>query len=214
MGRYTGPKARINRRLGAQIFESAGAVRAHERRDHPPGMRTRVRRPSNYGLALMEKQKIKYYYGLGEKQLRIYFDKAGRQKGNTGENLLLLCERRLDNIVRRAGYTKTRPPGTAGHCARALSSERREDHLSLFPSARWRRSHGSSSNESPKYVPLHHGRDTSRIDGMVGGRPGILPGDSARATWSQRCEFAGRRKYRRRILVAIMTSDSDADRGK
>lgn len=114
MGRYTGPKARINRRLGSQIFESAGAVRAQERRDHPPGMRTRVRRPSNYGLALMEKQKIKYYYGLGEKQLRIYFDKAGRQKGNTGENLLLLCERRLDNIIRRAGFTKTRPQARQG----------------------------------------------------------------------------------------------------
>ena len=114
MGRYTGPKARINRRLGSQIFESAGAIRAHDRRDHPPGMRTRVRRPSNYGLALMEKQKIKYYYGLGEKQLRIYFDKAGRQKGNTGENLMLLCERRLDNVVRRAGFTKTRPQARQG----------------------------------------------------------------------------------------------------
>lgn len=114
MGRYTGPKARINRRLGSQIFESAGAVRAADRRDHPPGMRTRVRRPSNYGLALMEKQKIKYYYGLGEKQLRIYFDKAGRQTGNTGENLLLLCERRLDNVIRRAGFTKSRPQARQG----------------------------------------------------------------------------------------------------
>ena len=114
MGHYTGPKARINRRLGSQIYESAGAIRAQERRDHPPGMRTRMRRPSNYGLALMEKQKIKHYYGLGERQLRNYFDKAGRQKGNTGENLLLLCERRLDNVVRRAGFTKTRPQARQG----------------------------------------------------------------------------------------------------
>lgn len=114
MGHYTGPKARINRRLGSQIYESAGAIRAQERRDHPPGMRTRSRRPSNYGLALMEKQKIKHYYGLGERQLRKYFDKAGRIKGNTGENLLLLCERRLDNVVRRAGFTKTRPQARQG----------------------------------------------------------------------------------------------------
>ena len=114
MGHYVGPKARINRRLGTQIYESAGAIRAHERRDHPPGMRTRVRRPSNYGLGLMEKQKIKHYYGLGERQLRKYFDKAGRIKGNTGENLLLLCERRLDNVVRRAGFTKTRPQARQG----------------------------------------------------------------------------------------------------
>lgn len=114
MAHYTGPKARINRRLSSQIYESAGALRAADRRDHPPGMRTRVRRPSNYGAALMEKQKIKHYYGLGERQLRRYFDKAGRQKGNTGENLLLLCERRLDNIVRRAGFTKTRPQARQG----------------------------------------------------------------------------------------------------
>ena len=114
MARHTGPKARINRRLGAQIYESAGAVRAHDRRDSPPGMRTRIRRPSNYGIGLMEKQKIKHYYGLGERQLRNYFDKAGRQKGNTGENLMLLCERRLDNVVRRAGFTKTRPQARQG----------------------------------------------------------------------------------------------------
>ena len=62
----------------------------------------------------MEKQKIKHYYGLGERQLRRLFDKAGRQKGNTGENLLLLCERRLDNVVRRAGFTKTRPQARQG----------------------------------------------------------------------------------------------------
>ena len=105
MARYAGPKARINRRLGSQIYESAGAIRAAERRDHPPGMRTRVRRPSNYGAALMEKQKIKHYYGLGERQLRKYFDKAGRQKGNTGENLLMLLERRLDNVVLSSGFS-------------------------------------------------------------------------------------------------------------
>jgi len=62
----------------------------------------------------MEKQKIKHYYGLGERQLRRYFEKAGRLKGNTGEQLLLLCERRLDNVVRRAGFTKTRPQARQG----------------------------------------------------------------------------------------------------
>ena len=114
MGRYAGPKARINRRLGQMVYESAGAVRAMDRRDHPPGMHIRGRRPSNYGLALMEKQKIKHYYGLGERQLRRYFDKAGRMKGNTGEQLLMICERRLDNVVRRAGFTKTRPQARQG----------------------------------------------------------------------------------------------------
>lgn len=114
MARYTGPKARINRRLGTLIYESAGAARAMDRRDNPPGMHTRPRRPSNYGLALMEKQKIKHYYGLGECQLRRYFDLVSRKKGNTGQLLLTLCERRLDNVIRRAGMTKTRPQARQG----------------------------------------------------------------------------------------------------
>lgn len=116
MARYTGPKARINRRLQTMIYENAGAVRAQEKRQTPPGMHTRGRRPSNYGLALMEKQKIKHYYGLSEKQLRRYFAKVSRMKGNTGELLLILCERRLDNVIRRAGYAKTRPQARQG-CA-------------------------------------------------------------------------------------------------
>lgn len=114
MGRYTGPKGRINRRLGSQIFESNGAVRALERRDFPPGMAQRRRKVSNYGLALAEKQKIKFYYGLRDKQLRKYFTKARAMKGNTGEQMLLLCERRLDNVVRRAGFTRTRPQARQG----------------------------------------------------------------------------------------------------
>jgi small subunit ribosomal protein S4 len=114
MARYTGPKARINRRLGTLIYESSGAARAMERRDNPPGMHTRGRRPSNYGTALKEKQKIKHYYGLGERQLRRYFNSVAPKKGNTGEMLLILCERRLDNVVRRAGFTKTRPQARQG----------------------------------------------------------------------------------------------------
>ncbi len=114
MGRYTGSKSRINRRLGVMVYESAGAVRAMERRDFPPGMHVSRRRPSNYALALMEKQKIKHYYGLGEKQLRRYFEKAKHMKGNTGQQLLIMCERRLDNVVRRAGFTKTRPQARQG----------------------------------------------------------------------------------------------------
>lgn len=114
MARYTRPKARINRRLGALVYESSGAKRAWERRESPPGMHVRAKRPSNYGLALYEKQKIKHYYGLGERQLRRYFDIAGRKKGNTGQNMMLLCETRLDNVIRRAGMTKTRPQARQG----------------------------------------------------------------------------------------------------
>jgi small subunit ribosomal protein S4 len=114
MGRYTGPKAKVNRRLGALIYETRGAMRAADRRPNPPGMHTRPKRPSNYGLALLEKQKVKHYYGLGEKQLRRYFTMAKHMKGNTGENLLILCERRLDNVVRRAGMALTRTQARQG----------------------------------------------------------------------------------------------------
>ena len=115
MARYTGPKGRVNRRLQTLIYETNGASKALEKRgSQPPGMHTRFRRPSNYGMALMEKQKIKHYYGLGERQLRRYFEKATRQKGNTGENLLLLCEQRMDNVIRRIGLAKTRPQARQG----------------------------------------------------------------------------------------------------
>src|SRR5688572_26908273 len=114
MARYHGPKARINRRLGFQVYESHGAIKAMERRDNPPGMHTRPRQPSNYGLALREKQKIKHYYGLGERQLRRFFDSVRHKKGNTGQQMMLLLERRLDNVVRRAGFVLTRPQARQG----------------------------------------------------------------------------------------------------
>jgi small subunit ribosomal protein S4 len=109
MSRYTGPKGRINRRLGAVIFEGSGAMRAFDRRPQPPGMAAGQRKLSKYGEALREKQKIKFYYGLLERPLRRIFDLARRQPGNTGENLLILCERRLDSVIRLAGLTRTRP---------------------------------------------------------------------------------------------------------
>lgn len=114
MARYNGPKGRINRRLGAQVYESAGAIKALERRDNPPGMHVKGRRLSNYGKASAEKQKIKHYYGLGEQQLRRYYHMVVARKGNTGEQLLSMCERRLDNVIRRAGLTKTRPQARQG----------------------------------------------------------------------------------------------------
>lgn len=114
MARYTGPKARINRRLGSVIFESAGAVKAFDRKPQPPGMSTARRKISTYGLAMQEKQKLKYYYGLSERQLRKMFAAASRAKGNTGGELLVLCERRLDNVVRMVGFTKTRPQARQG----------------------------------------------------------------------------------------------------
>lgn len=114
MGRYTGPKAKVNRRLGAMIFENAGAVRAFERRKKPPGTARRRHKASEYGLALTEKQKIKFFYGMNERQFKRLFDKAVRMKGNTGANLLTLCERRVDNVICRGGLALTRPQARQG----------------------------------------------------------------------------------------------------
>ncbi len=109
MGHYTGPKARINRRLGLEIYDSAGALRAGRRRSNPPGEPSRRRRrPTDFAKALIEKQKIRHYYGLSQKQLMRFFKIAKKMRGNKGENLLTVCERRLDNIVWRAGFCRTR----------------------------------------------------------------------------------------------------------
>jgi small subunit ribosomal protein S4 len=114
MARYHGPKARINRRLSTLVYETAGAAKALERRDNPPGMHVKGRKQSNWGMASAAKQRIKHYYGLGERQLRRYYHLVRSKKGNTGEQLLSMCERRLDNVVRRAGFTKTRPQARQG----------------------------------------------------------------------------------------------------
>ena len=114
MGRYTGPKGRVNRRLGVNVYESNGAIKAMERKEFPPGMHKRRKKPTNYGLGLAEKQKIKFHFGLRDRQLFRYFDKARRMQGNTGSNLMILCERRLDNVIRRAGVTGTRPQARQG----------------------------------------------------------------------------------------------------
>lgn len=109
MGHYIGPKARVNRRLGTEVYDSSGALRASHRRIFPPGQHAqRRRRPSDYGKALAEKQKICHYYGLGRRQLMRFFGLAKKAPGNTGENLLKLCERRLDNVVWKSGLAKTR----------------------------------------------------------------------------------------------------------
>ncbi len=114
MGRYTGPKGRVNRRIGVAIFENAGAAKALERRDTPPGQYGKRKKPTDYGLGLTEKQKIKYHYGMRDQQLRRFFEAARGEKGNTGANLMIMCEKRLDNVVARAGFTLTRMQARQG----------------------------------------------------------------------------------------------------
>lgn len=107
MSRYTGPTTRINRRFGMAIFP---ANKAFERRTYPPGQHgpTFRRKVSDYGEGLLEKQKLRMLYCLTEKQFRNLFEKAKRKQGVTGENFLTLLETRLDNVVYRLGFAKTR----------------------------------------------------------------------------------------------------------
>jgi small subunit ribosomal protein S4 len=109
MARYTGPVCRLCRREDSQLYLKGDRCFStkcgYERRPYPPGQhgQGRRRRPSDYGQQLREKQKVKRMYGLMEKQFRGYYHRATHMKGVTGENLLQLLERRLDNVVVRMG---------------------------------------------------------------------------------------------------------------
>ncbi|WP_419842654.1 30S ribosomal protein S4 [Candidatus Poriferisodalis sp.] len=112
MSRYTGPKARVSRRLNTNIWGTEGETKALDRRPYPPGEHGRGRRRaqnSEFLLQLQEKQKCRFTYGITERQFRNIYEDAARQRGVTGENLLRLLELRLDNIVYRAGWAATRP---------------------------------------------------------------------------------------------------------
>ena len=107
MARYTGPKTKIARKFGEPLY---GPDKVLQRRNFPPGQhgQNKRRKTSEYGTQLREKQKVKYAYGVLEKQFRNLFDKALSMKGITGEILLQLLESRLDNVVYRLGIAPTR----------------------------------------------------------------------------------------------------------
>jgi small subunit ribosomal protein S4 len=107
MARYTGPRVRISRRFGVPIF---GPTKYLERRNYGPGMHgpKSRRKSTDYGLGLIEKQKLRYYYGLLERQFRGVYEKALRRRGVTGEQMLQILETRLDNVVYHLGFGNTR----------------------------------------------------------------------------------------------------------
>jgi small subunit ribosomal protein S4 len=106
MARYTGPLTKKSRRLGVDLI---GDDKAFERRSYPPGQHGRIRqKESEYRLQLHEKQKARYTYGILEKQFRRYYEQANKKSGRTGDLLLQILERRLDNVVYRSGIARTR----------------------------------------------------------------------------------------------------------
>ncbi|MBT1076277.1 30S ribosomal protein S4 [Geobacter grbiciae] len=113
MARYTGPSCRLCRRENMELFLKGERCYtdkcAIKRRNYPPGQHGQGRpKVSNYGIQLREKQKVRRIYGVLEKQFRSYFEEADRMRGVTGENLLSLLERRLDNVVYRLGFASSR----------------------------------------------------------------------------------------------------------
>ena len=108
MARYTGPTTKIARKFGEPIY---GPDKYFEKKNYPPGqhgLAKKRKKTSEYGVQLAEKQKVKYTYGLLERQFRKFYEKANRMKGRTGENLLMLLESRLDNLVYRLGIAPSR----------------------------------------------------------------------------------------------------------
>lgn len=110
MARYTGPKNKLSRRAGIDLFGTGGPS-LERRMAAPPGHRpgTRRKKTSEYGLQLQEKQKARQMYGILERQFRRYYELAARARGATGLTLLQLLETRLDNVIYRLGFARTRP---------------------------------------------------------------------------------------------------------
>jgi small subunit ribosomal protein S4 len=160
MARYTGPKVKISRRLGVNIFENDKGAKALNKRPYPPGEhgRSRRRQPSEYLLQLQEKQKAKYIYGVLERQFSNLFKEASRQKGVTGENMLRMLEQRLDNIVFRAGWASTRPQARQFTCHGMINvNGKRVD----IPSYRVRKGDVISLREKPRQmIVIRHNLDT------------------------------------------------------
>lgn len=118
MARYTGPSTKIARKFGEPIF---GPDKSYERKNFPPGQHGLARKrkkTSEYGVQLKEKQKVKYTYGVLERQFRNLYEKASKMKGRKGENLVMLLESRLDNLVYRLGIAPTRAAARqlVSHC--------------------------------------------------------------------------------------------------
>ncbi len=104
MGRYLGPRTKVCRRLGFMIYDNTNVEKAFMKREQEPFRR----KQSEYGRRLLEKQKVMFYYGMRESQMRKLFNLARRTKGNTSKAFLIACERRLDNVVYSAGFAASR----------------------------------------------------------------------------------------------------------
>ena len=131
MARYTGPRVRISRRFGIPIF---GPTKYLERRNYGPGVHgpKSRRKTTDYGLGLIEKQKLRYYYGLMEKQFRGVYEKALKRRGITGETMLQILETRLDNVVFHLGFANTRAAARQMVCHGHITVKGRKVNIASY----------------------------------------------------------------------------------
>lgn len=124
MSRYTGPRHKIARRLGISLDGTGKDIK----RNYPPGQHGPSRRGkmSEFGIQLQEKQKLRHMYGLNEKQFRRTFNEASKAKGVVGENFMILLESRLDNLVYRLGFARTRPAARTARQSRSRYRKRKK----------------------------------------------------------------------------------------
>ena len=173
MARYLGPKAKLSRREGTDLFLKSARrpIGDKAKFDSKPGQhgRTSGTRTSDFGLQLREKQKVKRMYGVLERQFRRYFAEAERRKGNTGANLLLLLESRLDNVVYRMGFGSTRAEARQLVSHKAHHRQRRGRSTSPSYLGQGRR-HGRGAREGEEAAARHRRREAGRRPGH--GRPG------------------------------------------
>ena len=131
MARYTGPRVRISRRFGIPIF---GPTKYLERRNYGPGVHgpKSRRKTTDYGLGLIEKQKLRYFYGLMEKQFRGVYEKALKRRGVTGEHMLQILETRLDNVVFHLGFANTRAAARQMVCHGHITVKGRKVNIASY----------------------------------------------------------------------------------
>lgn len=171
MARYRGPKNRLARREGADLGLKTAGVSAHvallRRIKNPPGQHGQkgTRKISDYGKQLRAKQKVKRIYGLLEKQFRKYFDQASRDKANTGETLLTLLERRLDNVVYRLGLAPTRASARQFVSHGHIQVDGKKVNIPSF-----------QTNEGMVVTPKQKLLETPLLKKLLGEKDAIFPG--------------------------------------
>lgn len=189
MGRYLGPVCRLCRREGVKLMlkgarcESAKCAMERQWRSNPPGMHSwRRRKAGDYGVRLREKQKVKRYYGVLERQFLIYFRMAERAKANTGDVLLSVLERRLDNVVWKLGFSPSRRAARTaiahGHIyvnGRRLNRPsylvKRGERIGVKPSDRSQKFVRQTLGDSGPSVQAWLQLDAQRLEGVVASLP-------------------------------------------